>query len=331
MYIILSVCEVGSSFMAGRIMCLCLVTAILIVGVAIGGANGDAMVSGSVFCDRCKDGQVSLFDYPLTGIKVSMVCPGQGGQLKVISEETTNFLGSYVMRFNGASDMSGCRARVSGDGQGCRAVAGPAQSLNLVFQMFDTAIYTVGHLISQPAQPMGNCPRSSSPVPTPVPVTPTLPSPAKSPPVSHPPPQLPPLPRLPPMPSVPFLEASACPYRMWTMPQHECYWRVLAPDLKVSFVFGPLAARKYGNDITLRGSMEGRGDPYRTLLREATTALLNSYNSIQFPYHPFDVVQRVNYALVQGSTRQVLMTALQFLRANSGRPGNVSCKFTTCK
>lgn len=45
-----------------------LVTTILIVGAAIGGANGDAMVSGSVFCDQCKDGQVSLFmDYPLTG------------------------------------------------------------------------------------------------------------------------------------------------------------------------------------------------------------------------------------------------------------------------
>ncbi|KAL7590331.1 uncharacterized protein LOC111879227 [Lactuca sativa] len=303
-----------------------LVTTILIVGAAIGGANGDAMVSGSVFCDQCKDGQVSLFmDYPLTGVKVAMACPGQGGQLKVISEETTNFLGSYVMRFDGAPDMSGCRAQVSGDGQGCRAVAGPAQSLNLVFQMFDTSIYTVGHLISQPAQPMPNCPRSSSPVPTPV--TPTLPPPAKSPPVLQPPP----LPRLPPMPPVPFLEASACPYRMWTMPEHECYWRVLAPDLKVSFVFGPLAARKYGNDITLRGSMTGRGDPYKTLLREATTALLNSYNSIEFPYHPLDVVQHLNMALIGGSTRQVLITALQFLRANSGRPGNVTCKFTTCK
>nr|GFD15926.1 plant specific eukaryotic initiation factor 4B [Tanacetum cinerariifolium] len=48
-------------------------------------------------------------------------------------------------------------------------------------------------------------------------------------PVPHPP-QLPPLPRLPPMPSIPFLEASACPYSMWTMPEHKCYWRVLSPD-----------------------------------------------------------------------------------------------------
>nr|XP_043613052.1 uncharacterized protein LOC122585017 [Erigeron canadensis] len=320
---------------------LVVTVAILIVGSVIGGANGDAMVSGSVFCDQCKDGQVSLFDYPLSGVKVSMVCPGQSGQREAIREETTNFMGGYVMRFDGAPDMSACRAQVSSDGQGCQAVAGPSESLNLVFQMFDTEIYTVNHLISQPAQPMANCQQSPSPVPKPEPkpkpkpepkpVTPTLPPPAKrAAPVPHPP-QLPPLPRLPPMPSMPFLEASACPYSMWTMPEHDCYWRVLRPDLKVAFVFGPLAGRKYGNDITLRGSMNGRGDAYKTLLRESTTALLNSYNSIQFPYHPLDVVQHLNMALVGGSTRQVLMTALRFLRANSGHPGNVTCRFTTCK
>ncbi|XP_024990759.1 uncharacterized protein LOC112525050 [Cynara cardunculus var. scolymus] len=309
-------------------MGLGLVTTLLIVGAAIGGANGDAMVSGSVFCDQCKDGQVTLFDYPLTGLKVSMACPGQSGQPTVIGEVTTNWLGGYVMRFEGAPDMGGCRAQVSGSGQGCGAVAGPSRGLNLVFQMFDTEIYTVDPLISQPAQPMSFCPRSSSPLPKPV--TPALPPPAKLPPTPRPP-QLPPLPRLPPTPSVPFLEASACPYHMWTMPEHECYWRVLSPDLKVAVVFGPLAGRKYGTDLTLRGSMTGRADPYKTLLREATTALLNSYNSIEFPYHPLDVVQRLNYALIGGSTRQVLMTALRFLKANSGQPGNITCKFTTCK
>ncbi|KAI3732222.1 hypothetical protein L1987_63421 [Smallanthus sonchifolius] len=309
----------------GVVTIMDLVTTIVILGAVIGGANGDAIVSGSVFCDRCKDGQLSLFDFPLTGIKVSIACPGQDGQLVVIGEETTNWIGNYIMRFNGAPDMSGCRAQVSGDGQGCRAVAGPAQSLNLVFQMFNTEIYTVDHLISQPAQPMPNCPQSYSPLPKPV--TPTLPPPT---PVPQPP-ELPPLPQLPPMPPVPFLEASACPYQMWLMPGHECYWRVLTPDLKVALVFGPIAGQKYGNDITLRGSMLGRGDPYKTLLRESTTALLNSYNSIQFPYHPLDVVQRLNAALIGGSTRQVLMTALRFLWANSGNPGNVTCKFTTCK
>ncbi|XP_071700731.1 uncharacterized protein [Rutidosis leptorrhynchoides] len=262
-----------------------------------------------------------------------MACPGQGGQLEVIKEETTNWLGSYVMRFDGSPDMNDCRAQLSVDGQGCQAVAGPSQSLNLVFQMFDTEIYTVNHLISQPAQPMTNCPRASSPLPKPKPqpepVTPTLPPPKRTPAPSSP--HLPPLPRLPPMPSVPILEASACPYRMWAMPEYECNWRVLSPDLKVAFVFGPLARQKYGTDITLRGSMNGRGYPYKTLLRESTTALLNSYNSIQFPYHPHDVVFHFNSALIGGSTRQVLVTALRFLRANSGRPGNVTCKFTSCK
>ncbi|KAJ0434479.1 putative protodermal factor 1 [Helianthus annuus] len=319
-------------------MGLGLVTTIVILGAVIGGAKGDAMVSGSVFCDRCKDGQLSLFDFPLSGIKVSIACPGQNGQVKVISEETTNWIGNYVMRFDGVPDMSACRAQVSGDGQGCRVVAGPAQSLNLVFQMFDTEIYTVDHLISQPAQPMSNCPRSSSPLPKPV--TPALPPPTNRAPIPQPPPtNRAPIPQPPPTnrapipqpPQVPFLEASACSYRMWMMPEYKCYWRVLSPDLKVALVFGPLAGQKYGNDITLRGSMMGRGDPYKTLLRESTAALLNSYNSLRFPYHPLDVVGRLNTALMGGSTRQVLMTALRFLRANSGSPGNVTCKFTTCK
>lgn len=42
-------------------------TAFLIVAAGIDGAHGDAMVTGTVFCDQCKDGQVSLFDYPLYG------------------------------------------------------------------------------------------------------------------------------------------------------------------------------------------------------------------------------------------------------------------------
>lgn len=45
-------------------------TAFLIVAAAatfIRGIHGYAMVSGTVFCDQCKDGQVSLFDYPLNG------------------------------------------------------------------------------------------------------------------------------------------------------------------------------------------------------------------------------------------------------------------------
>ncbi|KAL0422878.1 UNVERIFIED_CONTAM: putative amidase [Sesamum latifolium] len=132
------------------------------------------------------------------------------------------------------------------------------------------------------------------------------------------------------MPPVPFLEASACPYQKWMMPEYRCYWKVVTPDTKVAVVFGLIAANKYGTDMTLGQAMKGRGDPYRTLLREGTTALLNSYNSIQFPYHPLGVIQHMNWALM-GSTRHVLHTALSFMRANSGTGTNATCRFTTCK
>lgn len=42
-------------------------TAFLILAVAIDGTQADAMVTGTVFCDQCKDGQRSLFDYPVNG------------------------------------------------------------------------------------------------------------------------------------------------------------------------------------------------------------------------------------------------------------------------
>ncbi|XVF45486.1 hypothetical protein PTKIN_Ptkin02bG0210500 [Pterospermum kingtungense] len=113
------------------------------------------------------------------------------------------------------------------------------------------------------------------------------------------------------------------------MPEYKCYWRVLNPETKVAVIFGPLAGRRYGTDMTLWEGLQGRGDPYRTLLREGTTALLNSYNSLQFPYNSVDVVTRMNWALM-GSTRGVLINALRFLRANSGYC-KVTCKLTPCK
>ena len=113
------------------------------------------------------------------------------------------------------------------------------------------------------------------------------------------------------------------------MPEHKCYWRAVSPDMKVAAVFGLLAGRRYGTDMTLWQGLQGRGDPYRTLLREGTTALLNSYNSIEFPYNAITVVTRMNWALM-GSQKSVLLTALRFMRANSGY-GRVTCKFNTCK
>lgn len=131
-------------------------------------------------------------------------------------EETTNWLGSYVLKFDGAPDLSGCYAQVSGSGQGsegCGAAAGAAQNLRLMFRIFDMEMYTVDSLLSQPAQPMSFCPRSANPVPAPVaPAPPTRsPPPFRFPPLPGLPP-LPPLPALPPMPPLPFLEASACPH-----------------------------------------------------------------------------------------------------------------------
>lgn len=103
------------------------------------------------------------------------------------------------------------------------------------------------------------------------------------------------------------------------------------PESKVAVAFGLNAARRYGNDMTMWQGLQGRGDPYRTLLREGITAYLNSLNSLLFPYHTIGVVQHMNWALM-GSQRTVLLTALRFKRANSGSTYNglVTCKFTSC-
>ncbi|KAK6240804.1 hypothetical protein SCA6_006193 [Theobroma cacao] len=195
-----------------------LLTALLIVAAALDGTQAAAMVSGTVFCDQCKDGQRSLFDYPLNGMKVTITCADGNGQVTMSREETTNLFGSYVMRFDGTPDLSNCYAQVSGSGQGsngCGATAGPSQKLRLMFRMFGMEIYGVDSLLSQPTVPMSFCPRSANPVPAPR-ITPTRPSgptaPAGSPPTFRLPPLplLPPLPPLPPMPPLPFSQASAC-------------------------------------------------------------------------------------------------------------------------
>ncbi|XP_071723036.1 uncharacterized protein [Rutidosis leptorrhynchoides] len=322
--------------------------AFLIVAASIDGTQADAMVSGYVFCDRCKDGQLSIFDYPVSGVKVTLTC---NGQTEMSREESTNMLGSYIMRFDGTPDLSNCQAQVSGNVQqgsssSCGVAVGPPQKLTRTFSMFGMEIYAVNSLLTQPLQPMSFCPRSSpsNPVTNPSPpyhepVTPTTPpsdhAPVRSP--SPPPvfrlppmPKLPPLSPLPPMPPMPFVEASACPYQNWTMEEYQCYWRAVSPDTKVSVIFGPLAARRYGNDMTLWQGLQGRGDPYRTLLREATTSLLNSYNTLQFPFNSISVLTHMNYALM-GSNRSVMLTALRFMRANSGSSGRVSCRLTACK
>ncbi|KAK8966950.1 hypothetical protein KSP40_PGU001243 [Platanthera guangdongensis] len=104
------------------------------------------------------------------------------------------------------------------------------------------------------------------------------------------------------------------------MPQFKCYWRVVAPETPVAVAFGPVAAGKYGPDKTLWDGLHGRGDVYLTLLREATAALLNSYNSFSFVYPTVGVVSDMNLALL-GSRREALAVALRFRRANFGISG----------
>nr|CAD1844215.1 unnamed protein product [Ananas comosus var. bracteatus] len=87
---------------------------------------------------------------------------------------------------------------------------------------------------------------------------------------------------------------------------------------------------RHGHD-TVAGATR-RGDVYRTLLREATTSLLNSYNSLGFFYPTLSVIELTNLALL-GSPQQALMTALRFRRANAGVAGrgtNATCNFTPC-
>lgn len=283
-------------------------------------------------------------------MKVTLLCPGSGGQMTMVGEKITDLLGNYMMTFDGTPDLSSCYTQIAptsnkeGSNE-CKAATGPPKSVRLMFSVFDVATYSVDPLISQPAKPMSFCPKSSSPPTTPTfqlpppfgtsppPVTPVTPvSPPATPKSPTPSIRLPPLPKLPPLPHLPpfpFVEASACPYQYWAMTEYKCYWRAVSPETTVALVFGPLAAQKYGTKLTLYRGLQGKGDPYRTLLREAITALLNSYNSFQFSYNAPEVFVHFNTALT-GSTRSILLTALRFKRANSGH-GRIPCKLTPCK
>lgn len=164
------------------------------------------------------------------GAKVTLSCSDSNGEITMSREETTNWFGSYTMRFDGAPDLSGCSAHVSGsdNGQGgssmsCSEASGPAQNPRLMFRMFDMEMYVVDALLAQPPQPMQYCSTTSKPAPTPS----LQPPPTFAPRISSPPhfnlppmpplppllpmPQLPPLPPLGPLPPVIFVGASACP------------------------------------------------------------------------------------------------------------------------
>ncbi|CAN1140316.1 hypothetical protein LINPERPRIM_LOCUS24767 [Linum perenne] len=317
--------------------CKLLFSVVLLLSGAIDRAGADATVSGSVFCDQCKDGQLSIFDYPMTGVKVRMECVDEKGETLMSREERTNMFGWYNIRFDGTPDLRNCYTQIldasstgergSESSNSCVAAAGPPQRLRLVFSLFGMEMYSVDSLLSQPSKPMSFCPNSSPSTPTPP--SSNLPPPSIP---SPPPPAL----RIPPMPPMPFVEASACPHQTWAETEYRCYWRIVSPETKVAVAFGIPAAQRYGTEMTLLEALQGRGDPYRTLLREATTSLLNSYNSLHFRYDPVTVVTRTNSALM-GSQRDALYAALRFIRANSGSPSAataspaVTCRFSPCK
>ncbi|RWW16226.1 hypothetical protein BHE74_00008388 [Ensete ventricosum] len=106
---------------------------------------------------------------------------------------------------------------------------------------------------------------------------------------------------------------------------------------------GPTSAASYAAAAVVRGlclplrltlweALHGQGDLYRTLLREATASLLNSYNTLNFLYPALSVIDLMNRALV-GSPLDALTVALRFRRANSGAFGDetVGCNFTPCR
>ncbi|KAJ4759830.1 Pollen Ole e 1 allergen and extensin family protein [Rhynchospora pubera] len=302
--------------------------------------NADTMVTGMVFCDQCKDGQRSFFDYPLYGAKVVIECGGGNGP----EEDTTNWFGNYAVRFDGSVDLTGCTARVVEAPGQCGSGFGPAQELTLIFRFFGSAMYTAAPLLAQPGVPMSYCPKDENPSPPQPVLSPPSPPRLLPPPLMSPPPQVlpapvrlppvlpppyPPIARLPPL--FPTMQAAACPHEKWLMPQFQCYWKVVTPNTSVALAFGPIAAARYGPDMTLWDGLQGRGDAYHTLLREATTSLLNSYNSLRFFYSSLRVIGDMNAALL-GSTHQALRTALRFRRANSGVLGSdrLACNFSPC-
>ncbi|KAJ4965583.1 hypothetical protein NE237_017432 [Protea cynaroides] len=133
--------------------------AILLLSSTIREIQGNALVTGTIIGDQCKDGKRSIYYYLLNRANVGVAYGGNGSQVMMWKEGTTSNLGNYEIRFKRNLDLSGCYAQVSGTTSttGCGASAGPPKNLNLMFQIFDMAFYTVDPLISQHAQPMPFC------------------------------------------------------------------------------------------------------------------------------------------------------------------------------
>ncbi|XP_037449348.1 uncharacterized protein LOC119318890 [Triticum dicoccoides] len=348
---------------------------LLLAASAADAATSSTVVAGMVFCDQCKDGARGLFDYPLYGARVAIQCGG-GDTPITVRECNTNWFGGFSVRMEGSPDMNRCTARVVHATGHCSAAAtAEPRELTLAFRMLGLALYTVLPLLSQPEQPMDFCPRAGLVPPhdrpaaaaaTPSPPLTVAPGPVYSPvpifwrrrprllpPVWRRPPTVPQQPEPEAIPSPPAPSSSetpadgsgsgsssgsACAYDQWTLPEHRCHWKVVTPNTTVAMAFGPLAAQRYGPDMTLREALDGRGDPYRTLLREATAALLNAYYNA--PGSPFlypttaSVLDHLNGALLS-SAQRVLIEGARFRRANTGGGGpagrtKLPCDFTPC-
>uniref|UniRef100_A0A0E0MDG0 Uncharacterized protein n=1 Tax=Oryza punctata TaxID=4537 RepID=A0A0E0MDG0_ORYPU len=347
--------------MASRRYVQAVAVALLVVLEAAAGApapttrsSSSTVVAGMVFCDQCKDGARGLFDYPLYGARVAIQCGG-GESPMTVRECNTNWFGGFSVRMEGTPEMNRCTARVvQATGHCGAAIPSAPRELTLAFRMLGLALYTVPPLLSQPLRAMDFCP---SPPPPTVALAPSSP-----PPVSSPAPPLPPLwrrrpRRLPPIwrrpPSLPVdapppspppqPQGSACTFEYlrnangciskWAdVELHACNWKVVTPNTTVAMAFGPAAAQRYGSDMTLREALDGRGDIYRTLLREATAALLNAYYNAPgggagFLYPTTaSVIDHINAALLSSTLQRVLLEGARFRRANSKLP----CNLTPC-
>ncbi|KAK9666831.1 hypothetical protein RND81_14G214400 [Saponaria officinalis] len=290
--------------------------------VPIYGQLDAVVVTGSVFYDRCTDGELSVNDYPLSGMSVQIWCPassGSGIKYQLIATESTNELGIYtITRPRDSNFSSGCYAKLlSSHSSGISCTHTYLRLLTAT--VFDT-YYTDPILCQPPRQQYPSfCP--STP-PSRPPVPPAVPSPALT------------FPGLPPMPFrllSPYENDTFCPFYYWIKPQYWCHWRSLQPNTSVSYVLGPLSITKFGNNISLKRALMGRGDPYRALLRETVTYLLNIYNSFaNAQYAIYDVSNLFNHALVSNSTHKVLRIAENLKRANSGARTHIPCKLTPC-
>uniref|UniRef100_J3L8Q5 Uncharacterized protein n=1 Tax=Oryza brachyantha TaxID=4533 RepID=J3L8Q5_ORYBR len=323
--------------MARHLQVVALVLLVLLDAAAAGTttASSSTVVAGMVFCDQCKDGARGLFDYPLYGARVAIQCGGGDSPLTV-RECNTNWFGGFSVRMEGTPEMNRCTARVVQATGHCGAATPTApRELTLAFRMLGPALYTAPPPLPPPppAPPPPATPRHgllprtarrARPLRRLPPIwTPTLPKPEPPVETTTTPPPPPP-------------QGSACTFDKWAeIGLHGCNWKVVTPNTTVAMAFGPAAAQRYGSEMTLREALEGRGDMYRTLLREATAALLNAYYNAPaagFLYPTTaSVIDHMNGALL-GSPERVLLEGARFRRANSGggRITKIPCDLTPC-